>query len=357
LIRLLRAPETAGELTVEEWDEVVRGARASRLLGHLWARLGAAQAIDRVPKEPLRHLDWGRRQAEKHGRAMLRETEFIRAALSGLGAQPIFLKGAAYLLARSPCAEGRLFGDVDILVPREALADAERALVVAGWRPENLDDYDQRYYRKWMHELPPLRHVTRGTVVDVHHTILPLTARPRVDARRIIAAAMEAPGTGGALVLSPEDMTLHAVAHCFYDGDFQQGLRELADIDSLLRSFAAADVEFWRRLVRRAGELDLEVPLWRALRAVVALLGAPVPESAFRALAHAAPGPVRRVLMDALLLRALRPHVAPAAVDVRISLVLLYIRSHYLRMPLKLLLPHLARKAAMGVLPARKRPA
>ncbi len=38
------------------------------------------------------------------------------------------------------------------------------------------DPYDDLYYRRWMHELPPLVHSERGQLVDVHHTILPLTA-------------------------------------------------------------------------------------------------------------------------------------------------------------------------------------
>ncbi len=51
------------------------------------------------------------------------------------------------------------------------------------------DPYDDLYYRQWMHELPPLVHGERGRMVDVHHTILPLTARPTPDAQALIADA------------------------------------------------------------------------------------------------------------------------------------------------------------------------
>ena len=52
------------------------------------------------------------------------------------------------------------------------------------------DGYDDAYYRRWMHELPPLIHRTRDRMIDVHHTILPLTARPRPDAAALIAASV-----------------------------------------------------------------------------------------------------------------------------------------------------------------------
>ena len=52
---------------------------------------------------------------------------------------------------------------------------AEQLLLHAGWSHMKADEYDQHYYREWMHELPPLQHKERGTVVDLHHGILPVT--------------------------------------------------------------------------------------------------------------------------------------------------------------------------------------
>jgi hypothetical protein len=50
--------------------------------------------------------------------------------------------------------------------------------------------------------------------------------------------------------------------------------------------------------------------------------------------------------MDALLGQALRPsHASCRDGMTGVALFLLYVRSHYLRMPLRLLLPHLLRKA------------
>ena len=54
---------------------------------------------------------------------------------------------------------------------------AEAALMLDGWASGHRSAYDQRYYRTWMHELPPMQHIQRGTVLDVHHAIAPLMPR------------------------------------------------------------------------------------------------------------------------------------------------------------------------------------
>ena len=46
------------------------------------------------------------------------------------------------------------------------------ALMLAGYVTTHLDPYDQRYYRRWRHELPPMQHVKRLTVLDVHHNLV-----------------------------------------------------------------------------------------------------------------------------------------------------------------------------------------
>ena len=89
------------------------------------------------------------------------------------------------------------------------------------------DAYDQRYYRQWMHELPPLRHMTRQTVLDVHHTILPLTAHLKPDPAKLWEAAVGIEGQVNFCVLAPVDMVLHSATHLFHDGELEHGLRDL----------------------------------------------------------------------------------------------------------------------------------
>jgi hypothetical protein len=76
-----------------------------------------------------------------------------------------------------------------VLVPHGGLPSVEAALMLRGWATGKTTAYDQRYYRRWMHELPPLRHIGRQTWLDVHHAILPITARLKPDSAKLLAAS------------------------------------------------------------------------------------------------------------------------------------------------------------------------
>lgn len=67
------------------------------------------------------------------------------------------LKGGACVIQDLATARRRLPKDVDLLVSRDDLRRSEAALLAAGWQVQAVDDYADRYYRKWSHELPPMR--------------------------------------------------------------------------------------------------------------------------------------------------------------------------------------------------------
>jgi hypothetical protein len=76
-------------------------------------------------------------------------------------------------------------------------------------------------------------------VIDVHHNILPVKGRLHPDQAKLLERAQPIDGSTCKRLCAAE-MVLHAAAHMFRSGDFHQGLRELMDIDGLIRSFSAA---------------------------------------------------------------------------------------------------------------------
>jgi hypothetical protein len=139
-------------------------------------------------------------------------------------------------------------------------------------------------------------------------------------------------------------MVLHSAAHLFQDGDLAGSVRDLVDADALLRHFGERAPEFWDRLVPRARHHDLERPLFYTLRFARRLLGTPVPAAVDSALAR--PPAVATALMDRLVAKALLPVTgARPTFGEGTARVLLYIRSHWLRMPPWQLASHLTRKA------------
>jgi Uncharacterised nucleotidyltransferase len=344
LVRALMEPSQLSNYGSLQWETLIRQGKRNGLLGRIQVLMKEHQSFTGVPSRVLAHLESARIIAENEQRVMRWEIDRISRALEGIDAPVVLLKGAAYVMMELPVARGRISTDVDILVPREALNEIEQALLRRGWQHVKLEDYDQYFYRQWSHELPPLVHRDRGTIVDVHHTILPPTGRLHPDPEKLLAASVPLTGTGFS-VLAPADVVLHSAAHAFQDGDFTRGLRDLVDIDDLLRHFSAAHAGFWDQLAYRAEELELSRPLYYAFRYSNQYLQTPIRKDILaksKRWESAWPG---YWLMDLIVNRVITGGPSRKHLALGLSRKLLYIRAHWLRMPPYLLIPHLSRKA------------
>ncbi len=354
LVGALNRPLALVNLSPTQWDLLIRQGRQANILARIASDCDACGVLSRIPSGPRRHLQSAVNLVAQQHRDVQRELQFIEEAMARTGVPVVLLKGAAYVIGGLAAARGRMMSDIDILAPREALPEVESALMRRGWVSEAKSAYDQRYYRSWMHELPPMRHFSRQTVIDVHHAIVPLTSRSRPNTAALLAAAQAVQAGSSVRCLAPVDMALHSACHLFHEGELEQGFRGLVDIDSLLREFGAL-ASFWPGLVPRATEFQLVRPLFYALRYTSMLLETPVPADVMGQIRHApgAPvdGPALR-FMDALFLRALRPHHASTTDRwTPLARALLYLRGHWLRMPPGLLAVHLLRKSGMHLLP------
>lgn len=318
---VLADPSRAEALTPGQWNALIAAARAEQLIGSVATRLGG---ID-MPPATARILADARASAEQGRVAALWEAEAARRVLAPLGVPVVLLKGTAFVAAGLDAGRGRSIGDLDILVPREHLDAVEAALLAAGWEWVKPDPYDDAYYRRWMHELPPLIHRERDRMIDVHHTILPPTARPTPDAAALIADAV--PLGNGLSVLCPEDMVVHAAAHLFADGDLQGGLRNLWDVDRLVREFVERDAGFVTALTARAARHELSEAVARALRLARRIYGTP--------------GGGDPVASDALFARRLLARDGWGRLQHKGIEFGFYVRSHWLRMPPAMLARHL----------------
>ena len=294
-----------------------------------------------LPKPVWFALEAGLAFSERQAVAVRRELLKLDAALAGLGIPVLVLKGAAYVATGSPAAAGRLMTDIDILVPKQAIGETEAALMLAGWASSHHDAYDQRYYRQWMHEIPPMQHIRRGTVLDVHHNLLPETARIQTRPDLILASARPLPGMACLHAPSEPDLILHSATHLMHEGEWDHGLRDLSDLYAMLAAAADQADDFWPALAKRAQELTLQRPLYLALVQLQRVFGLHVPTLDL-------PGAQQygdRVIHD-LLTRALSGFHSNCRLPLTpLADFALFVRSHWLRMPAHLLIPHLLYKA------------
>lgn len=315
LARALADPAaSAATLDAAGWTALIAMARAEQLIGTLAVRLDGLP----LPPTVARLMADARASADQGRRVALWEAEMARRALAALGCPVVLLKGTAYVAAGLIAGQGRSIGDLDILVSRGRIAEVEAALIAQGWEWVKPDPYDDAYYRRWMHELPPLIHRERDRMIDVHHTILPLTARIRPDSDGLIACSVVL--ENGLRVLAPDDMIVHAAAHLFADGDLAGGLRNLWDIRCLIVEFGT------EALAARAAHHGLARETARAVRMAAALYGDGATAVRLRDRPYR-----RRLLARDGWGRPIR----------RVTRLAFYVRSHWLRMPPAMLARHL----------------
>jgi Uncharacterised nucleotidyltransferase len=325
LVNALRDPASVQVLDAKGWTALLTIARAEQLIGTLAQRLQDQPVPDAVA--PI--LADARTNAAYQRSTALWEADCARRALASYQGKVVMMKGTAYVAAGLNAGVGRHIGDLDIMVARADLREVEELLLrEGGWEWVKEDAYDDTYYRDHMHELPPMIHKERDRMIDVHHTILPLTARPRPDAAALLKDALEL--ENGLYIFSPTDMAIHCAAHLLADGDMSGGLRNLWDFHCLLTEFAAADPDYYPVLKSRAQHHQLWKAVHRAARLAHILYGTEIPKE-WRSWNRKDNWFIRRLLVRTGWGTQAYPFTRLA----------FYIRSHWLRMPPLMLARHL----------------
>lgn len=343
LLNFLADHSSATHLGAEGWSLLLAEARACGVM----ARVAKVLAQDyptllssAAPCQVMPHIVSAIRQGDSLAHDVQRELTFLSDALADVDTPILLLKGAAYCAAGLPAARGRIFSDIDLLVARPFLPRAEAALMLGGWAVSKQDEYDQRYYREWSHEIPPMTHLQRGTTIDLHHSLAMPTCRIRIDSERMIAAAVPLPGPGNWFRLNDEDMVLHAASHLLLNSEFDRGLRDLWDIDLLLRHFESMTPNFSRRVLARAEAVGLE-PITRCAFALChRIFRTPLPRETLAG---------RSLLSWLLSCAATTRHPQTRPRIQGMADQLLFMREMALRLPVHLLVRHLWHKATAGI--------
>ncbi len=355
LLPLLSDPAHARQMQLADWDSTLRLARQARVLGMLAHRLQAHESRWRAIPERVRgHLQAAINYGAYRAHLVRMELRDLERALPA-DLPVILLKGAAYLLQELPLAQGRAPNDVDLLVRRADLDRAEAALKTAGWQMATQSAYDERYYREWSHELPPLRYPNHPLEVDLHHTIAPVTSRTRADDALLFADPRPLPGSRYR-VLAPLDQIIHAVIHLFQDSELDGELRGLVDIDALLRTHLRTDGD-WQALIERAHHHQASHLLWYALRYCCDWLQTPMPEDL--TLDDLAPPTIARAALDWIFTRIGPPRLPETRPTLaqRLATQAGLVRYHRRRMPPALLARHLLHKGWVAVTPSNRQSA
>jgi hypothetical protein len=244
-----------------------------RLLGAVAARaelLGVAP--DARPRlEGIRRFVWTRTQLK------LAAALPVLRRLHARGVRFCLLKGAALIAGGHRAPGERFLRDVDVLVPRQALAEAVAILFETGWRPEHYASLEEVFSLGFprCHALAFRSAAHPDDAIDLHLSASELGRFPRSDAAlwsrtaeaRILGLPVRVP--------APEDLLCHALVHSFLS-DGQEGRDWVLDAVALARR-PRFD---WARLVEESRRRGVEALVAARLRRLQAMPAPGIPAEA-----------------------------------------------------------------------------
>ncbi len=349
LLDALINPECLVDYSLADWELLLRLARKVKLLGRIAMELSKRNLLEKIPVRAVNLLRSSLIQAKRLQQLSHWELNRVLWALQVIDVPIIVLKGVGYSLAGLPESEGRVYVDLDLMVPEDELGNVEAVLTSKGWRHQQLSAYDEYYYRVWSHEIPPLIHAERETEVDIHHTIAPLTSQLKINTALLFESAIAVDYNNRIKILNPVDMVIHCAVNLFQNNELADDLRDLLDFHDLLIFFAAKEESFWEKLALRANQLRLSYILFYALYFDNDIFKTEIPGHVFGGL-DKKPGKIKRWVMRQTVPLALFPqHPDKPSRIAAMARTFLYLRSHWIRMPLYLLIPHLTYKTFLAV--------
>lgn len=344
IISLFVDPLSARGLTLEKWQDILLILRQEKMLARLGLLLQQADLFEALPAQVQRHFNNAIQLASRQKLQVKFEANQLIQSLSSLTTTLVFLKGAGYTLSENAASLGRVFSDIDVLVPKNKIAEVERALAIYGWYSKPLEEYDQAYYRKWAHEIPPVAHGSRGTVLDVHHNLVPLVSGRSLDMEAFITQCSVQ--LGGVMVLNTPGMFFHSAVHLFFNEEYSSAFRDLND---LYLMYSASEPGFITELLLLVAQFGFDFEIFLAFYYLNHYYQIELPESLqplmkaqskHFTIAH-------KFIFDRV---TLPNHSLMNVSGMSLAENMAAIRGHWLKMPLHILLYHIAVKSYRSVI-------
>lgn len=324
------------EFTEQDWETAIRVLRHDGLLARTSFQLEKQGLVNNLPHYAQKHLSNAAKLAEKQQSSVVYECNQITKSTNKTSTKFYLLKGAAYVFCHNNTSLGRTFGDIDLLVDKSQISRIEGTLLLHGWLHDDLDDYDNTYYRQWAHEIPPLKHASRGSVIDLHHNLVPPVSgrAPKIELFTENAIACD-----DFYVLRPAAMTLHSIVHLFFNEEFPHGLRDLNDIHLLITQYESDS--FWQDIYTLATTSGFTVELYLACRYSQRFFQTNIPEKITIKLEETRTNRLSILFWDFIFSRVLdTKHPMYATWTKSFAIFIALVRGHYLKMPLPILIRH-----------------
>lgn len=345
IIQLYTDPQLATSVSLRQWESLILIMRSEQLLARFGYRFREAGVLAALEKCVQRHFENAITLAEHQHTQIRYEAEKLSSYLKGKTKKLVFLKGGAYVLSNCSASIGRTCGDVDVIVEKSDITAVEQALILAGWCHKDINDYDDQYYRKWAHEIPPLTHGVRGTVLDLHHNLVPIISGRMVDTEVLFRYTKT--HSHGIETLTEPAMFVHSSIHLFFNEDFKYAFRDFFDLYLLSKGKSS---EFWIEVINISKALNFKSEIEKSIRYLALCFELKLP-SEIICLLDKKLFDLEHSFKDKVFISGLSPkHYLSTDFFGITSAWLLMLRGHYLKMPLPILFYHLTVKSARAIL-------
>lgn len=294
LLGLLRAPPAIPPR--DRWPAVLATAVEHRVAGLAATRL--LESAGGLPAEEERALRSAADATRAMAAAVVATADRAGRLLAAERIPCLAIKGAGLIGSTYPSLSERTVSDLDLLVPRDRLLSAERALASLGFR-EATEPRSRAYFLRW-HFHVPLRSPA-GIGVDLHWDIVRPHEGFRPDLGAIFDRARAAAPTAAPAAPVVEDaLLIQCLQH------HQEGFASLCrtvDVDRLARRL---DRRGWELVASSGRTAGMSALLWACLESSRRLVDTPVPAEILERVLP--PGPVRagiaRLRPDLLIRRS-----------------------------------------------------
>ncbi len=241
-----------------EPDGFVEAAVTHRVVGGAVAAL--ADGSLSLPEESARTLRDAHAVGALRAALMRRELAIVAEPLAeAIGGAPIVLKGPAIADRFYEDPRLRTFADLDLLVPRERLADAVEALATLGY--EERVELREGFGATHGHDIHVARELGRGRAdVELHWRVGDDALGEALGYGSLAAAGVAPVDTGASLYPSAPDQLLVCAMHLLSDR-----LKRLCWIEDIRRVSVSLDERSWAITFERARQLGLLWVLHRGL--------------------------------------------------------------------------------------------
>jgi Uncharacterised nucleotidyltransferase len=261
-----------------DWDALIRVAADELMLPGLYRRMKGLG--EEVPAETGVFLQAVEDMNRERNERILDDALAIARVLNEIGIEPVFLKGAAYLVEDVyPGLGCRYLCDLDLLIPASR-PDAVQALEREGYRRDTSDSMAAFRHHHPQLQRPRAEDGSGSAPVELHHSLSQGAAQRLLSGEEVFHDSRLVERRGVRIrIPSPEHLVTHLILHSqihhCYSERIWPPLRAMLDLAMLDRRFGSGlDWAAVRKRFRRHGE---EHTLVLHLLQVNRALGMPLP--------------------------------------------------------------------------------